>query len=405
MPLRIGIGCSTHESARGTWMDCDRGNGGGGNKADRDYSKSREGGGGSGRDSSGRGSGDKGGGRADLNPDGYGYGTGSNQEDFYPSTWGQAVFYATDFRWLGLMPNYIPTGFPPRFTQAIINIRAEYLRAKAEAVTSAAAAVAAAKAEAEYKAKVVAESELLKDESLLSPDMRTSVGNDFIDVNNVQKKVNELQHQLDHITGPRIVKRALQDHIKGQLSPEINKLNAAIEKLKPIYEQARKEKETAEKAAQDVRDAEAKADAEKASNEVQKEQARKDHDNAAIKKLYENIAMEKTIKDAIAEFKDKNTEIYFNYGIGIMLDKGEDYAVTKTSAFLLMKTPWPLTKALGAGIWAVEQIKQCNMNENIEIKRQDAIAKLEQDQQTFYNTLTQEQLELYPHLVKEIHHE
>ncbi len=128
MALSIGIGCSTHDSARGTWMDCDRGSGGGGNKPDRDYSKAREGGGGSGRDSSGRGNGDKGRAGVEPNPDGYGHGTGSNQEDFYPSTWGQAVFYATDPSWLGLMPNYIPTGFPPRFTQAIINIRAEYIR-------------------------------------------------------------------------------------------------------------------------------------------------------------------------------------------------------------------------------------------------------------------------------------
>jgi hypothetical protein len=197
----------------------------------------------------------------------------------------------------------------------------------------------------------------------------------------------------------------------------LEKLNYALEQIKLAetiaignkdatelaeVERIRQEQEAAEKA---VKDAEAKADAEKASNEIQKEPARKDHENAAIKKLYENIAMEQTIKDAIAEFKDRNAEIYYDYGISIMLDKGEDYAATKISAFLLMKTPWPLTKALGVGIWAFEQIKQCNMNENIEIKRQDAATKLEQDQQTFYNTLTQEQIELYPHLVKNIHHE
>jgi hypothetical protein len=459
------------DSPTGWWIgDCGGGRSGG-NKADRDYSNAREGGGSSGRDSSGRGNGDKGSGRVERNPDGYGYGTGSNQEDFYPSTWGQAVYYATSQDWLGLMPNYIPTGFPPRFTQAIINIRAEYLRVKVEAAASAAAAVVAAKAEAEYKVKVVAESELLKDEPLLSPDIRTSIADALLDVKVGQEKTKDLQYKLDHIIAPSFLKKRLQSDINKKLSPEINKLNVAIEKLKPVYEQAKKEKETvlkaqeekeaadlkakedaealkvqqekevAEKAAQDVKDAEDKAKAdqeaktkpedalkeaetkpeedvkstervtkadkeylEKIRNEIEVDQARKDHEDEVLRKYGENVAMEQTIKDAIAEFKDKKDSIEKTYSKDTIVDILTDQGTEKISKYLL-KSPWPPAKVIGAGIWASHKIYQCNINNHVEFQRDDAIIQLQKDEKTFYDSLTKEQIELYPHLVQELYHE
>ncbi len=217
--------------------------------------------------------------------------------------------------------------------------------------------IATEKAAQAYEARVLGESEILKDEPLLSPDMRLLVADALLDV------------------------KAGQDKIK------------AIEKLKAVYEKAMDELEPAVLKAQQEKDT-----AEKASNEAQKEPAREDGFEYS-RREYDKFLTEQGMKDKIKYFKDKEEKIVFDHVMEPIKDALKTVAIPTIGIYLLT-CPNHIAKATGWSILGAYKINDFIFYGDGALDTINDATQLRNEQLDYYNSLPDEEhKELYNKLL------